>query len=104
MCIWGRGCTRAWGGGGPCRSQKRVPDPWELELKSVMKHPRWTLGTELGSSARGVMVLTAEPSLGPMSGFVLFCFVLFCFVLYLGVFVCLFGWFVWFFLRQGFSV
>lgn len=38
--VHGAGCT--------CRSQEREPDPWELEFQTIMKHPTWVLGTELG--------------------------------------------------------
>lgn len=40
---------------GARRGQKRVPDPWELELQALMRH-LWVLGTEPGSSKRAANV------------------------------------------------
>lgn len=37
-------------------------DPLELELWPVVNHPKWALGTELGSSVRTAEIMTAEPS------------------------------------------
>lgn len=43
--------------------QSRVLDPPGAGVNVIVSCPAWALGTELGSSARAVPLLTAEPSL-----------------------------------------
>jgi hypothetical protein len=40
-----------------CRSQKKVLDPLELELQTVVNSWKWVLGTELKSSGRTASAL-----------------------------------------------
>lgn len=51
-CVWV--CTHVWGAHG---GQKRVLHPLELELKTVVSHLRWGLGTEPWSAVNAVCYL-----------------------------------------------
>jgi hypothetical protein len=44
------------------RGRQRTSDFLEMELQAVLCHPTWMLRTEVSSSARVVLTLTAEPS------------------------------------------
>lgn len=48
-----------------CGGQKRVQDPWELELQTGENHLPLVLGTELRSAARAASTIHQEPSLYP---------------------------------------
>lgn len=45
--------------------QKRALDPWKLELKAVVSHPTWVLGTDRGFSKEQRALFPAEPLLQP---------------------------------------
>jgi hypothetical protein len=48
-----------------CRSQKKVSEFLELELKAVVSHLLWVVGTKHRSSARTLTTVISEPSLQP---------------------------------------